>query len=125
MKLEEMTLFDLKNLTKTLRKEYKVLTKYKFYNLCKFDLICILRNSKDIFLDETIPSKLYVESWIPNIDGEFFDFEYIPLQPFKRSYYKGGHATYGGRLGQKGSRSNKEKAQEFSITHGSFTLSFE
>ena len=120
MKMEEMTLYDLKNLTKLLRQKYKLLKQHKIYNLCKYDLICILRNSG--LIDETIPRKLKIESFIPSPDGEFVEFEYVPKQPFKRSYYKGDNCTYGRKMK---SGSYNQPAPGFTIKRGSFIVSFD
>ena len=123
MKLEELTLFDLKNLTKILRGKHKLLLKHKIYNLCKYDLTVILRNSG--LIDENQPRLLRVVSLEPDEDGEFLEFDYKPQKPFKRSYFKGSH-----RLKTPGDAKDEvvgdgARKPGFSIKHGSFTCIFE
>lgn len=124
MKLEELTLFDLKNLTKILRGKYKLLLKHKIYNLCKYDLTVILRNSG--LIDETQPRLLRVVSLEPGEDGEFLEFDYKPQKPFKRSYYKGSHRLAGSHLLKTPGDAKDEVGEPgFSIKHGTFTCIFE
>ncbi len=45
-KLEQFKLAELKHFFKTFQKEYGLLSFFKIYTLNKFDLVCLLRNSK-------------------------------------------------------------------------------
>ena len=120
MQLEEMTLYDLKAITKILRTEHNLLRHHKIYNLCKYDLICILRNSG--YIDERLPKKLRIASLAQDKNGDLtMDFEYIPKHPFKRSYYKGKHLRKT-KTGQ--SITSPWDGNEFTIRRGEFVVTF-
>ena len=114
MRLEQLTLYDLKNLAKILRMEHGLLTNHKMYNLCKYDLTCVLRNSG--LVDETFSKLgLKVFTLTPDEHGECVEFEYYPVRPFKKLRIK--------KPGTKGWGIEPEPA-EFKIKHGTFVVSF-
>ena len=110
MKLESMTLWDLKNLTTILRSKYDLLKSHRIYNLCKYDLVCILRNSG---LLEENPENNYINI---NLLDKDIEFQYRPLKPFKRRRRK--------VRGNNGWTTDIVEP-EFKITHGNFIVKFE
>jgi len=46
IELEHFSLKELKNIFKIMQKEYNLLKDFKIYKLNKYDLVCLLRNTK-------------------------------------------------------------------------------
>jgi len=114
MKLESMTLWDLKNLMTILRIKYDLLKSHRIYNLCKYDLVCILRNSGYIYEEDGN----YINVRILKIDEDKnnIEFTYHPIKPFKRRRRK--------VKGSNGWTTDIEEP-EFKIKRGNFIVKFE